>query len=162
MSEYGEIIWRPPPHFAKATRIGRFMERVGIGSLSELQRRSIDDPEWYWRQVNDEFALRWTKPFHRVLDGSRGAAWPQWFEGGEFNLAVNCLDRNIDSGRGAQAAIIWESDAGEARTLTYAELAREAARLAKGLRGLGVDAGDRVGIFLPMCAEAAIAVLAVS
>jgi acetyl-CoA synthetase len=162
MSERGEIIWRPPPTFAERTRIGRFMERLGIGSLAELQRRSIDDPEWYWRQVNEEFALRWTKPFHRVLDASRGLAWPRWFEGGEFNLAANCLDRNIDAGRGAQAAIIWESDAGDTRTLTYAELARETARLASGLRGLGVGVGDRVGIFLPMCAEAAIAVLAVA
>ena len=111
MSERSEIIWQPPPGFAERTRIGRFMERLGIGSLAELQRRSIDDPEWYWRQVNEEFGLRWTKPFHRVLDASRGAAWPHWFEGGEFNLAGNCLDRNIDLGRGAQAAIIWESDA---------------------------------------------------
>lgn len=162
MSERGELIWRPTTAFAAETRIARFMERVGIGSLTELHRRSIDDPEWYWRQVNEEFALRWTKPFHRVLDASGGAAWPRWFEGGEFNLAANCLDRNIDAGRAGKPALIWESDAGETRTLTYGELARESARLASGLRELGVDVGDRVGIFLPMCAEAAIAVLAVA
>jgi acetyl-CoA synthetase len=162
MSERSEIIWRPTPAFAEQTRIGRFMQRLGIRSLAELHRRSIHDPEWYWRQVNEEFALRWTKPFHRVLDDSRGPAWPRWFEGGEFNLAANCLDRNVDAGRGTQPALIWESDAGETRTLTYNELSHETARLASGLRRLGVGAGDRVGIFLPMCAEAAIATLAVA
>ena len=162
MSQHDEIIWRPTAAFAERTRMGRFMGRLGIRSRAELHRRSIEDPEWYWRQVNEEFALRWTRPFHRVLDASRGPAWPRWFEGGEFNLAVNCLDRNVDAGRGGQPAIIWESDAGETRTLTYRELANETARLASGLRRLGVGAGDRVGIFLPMCPEAAIATLAVA
>ena len=162
MSESGEIIWRPTPSFAEKTRIAVFMKRLGIASLAELQRRSVEDPEWYWRAVSDEFALRWTKPFRRVLDTSRGIAWPRWFEGGEFNFAVNCLDRHLDAGRGAKAALVWESDAGETRTLTYAELARETARVAHGLRRLGVGAGDRVGIFLPMCPEAVIATLAVA
>ena len=160
MSESGEIIWRPAPSFAEKTRIAAFMKRLGVASLAELQRRSVEDPEWYWRAVSDEFALRWTKPFRRVLDTSRGIAWPRWFEGGEFNFAVNCLDRHLDAGRGAKAALVWESDAGETRTLTYAELARETARVAHGLRRLGVGAGDRVGIFLPMCPEAVIATLA--
>ena len=161
MSESGEIIWRPTPSFAEKTRIAAFMKRLGVASLAELQRRSVEDPEWYWRAVSDEFALRWTKPFRRVLDTSRGIAWPRWFEGGEFNFAVNCLDRHLEAGRGAKAALVWESDAGETRTLTYAELARETARVAHGLRRLGVGAGDRVGIFLPMCPEAVIATLAV-
>ena len=162
MSESGEIIWRPTPSCAEKTRIAVFMQRLGIASLAELQRRSVEDPEWYWRAVSDEFALRWTKPFRRVLDTSRGIAWPRWFEGGEFNFAVNCLDRHLDAGRGAKTALVWESDAGETRTLTYAELARETARVASGLRRLGVGAGDRVGIFLPMCPEAVIATLAVA
>jgi acetyl-CoA synthetase len=162
MSERSKVIWRPTPSFAEKTRLATFMKRVGVASLAELQRRSVDDPEWYWRAVNDEFALHWTKPFRRVLDASRGSAWPRWFEGGEFNFAVNCLDRNIEAARGAKPAVIWESDAGQTRTLTYAELARETARVARGLRRLGVGAGDRVGVFLPMCPEAVIATLAVA
>ena len=142
MSERSEIIWRPTPAFAERTRIAQFMQRLGIASLAELQRRSIEDPEWYWKGVSEEFALRWTKPFRRVLDAARGLAWPRWFEGGEFNLAANCLDRNLDAGRGAQPALIWESDSGETRALSYAELTRETARLASGLRGLGVSAGE--------------------
>jgi acetyl-CoA synthetase len=160
MSEHGEIIWRPTPSFAERTRIATFMRRVGVESLAELQRRSVEDPEWYWRAVSDEFALRWTTPFRRVLDTSRGIAWPRWFEGGHFNFAANCLDRNVEAGRGTKVALVWESDAGDTRALTYGELARETARVAAGLRRLGVGAGDAVGIFLPMCPEAVIATLA--
>jgi acetyl-CoA synthetase len=162
MSSGDEIIWRPTPAFAERTRIAQFMKRVGVATVPELQRRSVDDPEWYWRAVNDEFALRWTKPFTRVLDASRGPAWPRWFEGGEFNLGINCLERNLDAGRGDKVAIVWESDAGDTRSLSYAELARETARFAGGLRVLGVGEGDRVGIFLPMCPEAVIAILALA
>src|SRR5262245_30314004 len=162
MAESDQIIWRPTRSFAEKTRIAAFMKRLAMGSLAELQRRSVDDPEWYWRAVSDELGLRWTKPFRRVLDLSRGVAWPRWFEGGEFNFAVNCLDRHLDAGRGDRTAIVWESDAGKTRALTYAELAQETARAAQGLRRLGVGAGDRVGIFLPMCPEAVIATLAVA
>ena len=160
MSERSEIIWRPTSSFAEQTRIAAFMRRVGVASLAELQRRSVDDPEWYWRAVSDEFALHWARPFRRVLDTSNGIAWPRWFDGGEFNFAENCLDRNLRADRGGKAALVWESDAGETRTLTYSELARETARMAQGLRRLGVGAGDRVGVFLPMCPEAVIATLA--
>src|SRR4029453_8470921 len=162
MSESSEIIWRPTSSFAEKTRIAAFMKRLVIASLGELQRRSVEDPEWYWGAVNDEFALHWTKPFRRVLDTSRGIAWPRWFEGGEFNFAVNCLDRNLEAGRGGKTALVWEDDAGATRMLTYSELARETSRLAHGLRRLGVSVGDRVGVFLPMCPEAVIATLAIA
>jgi acetyl-CoA synthetase len=162
MSERSEIIWRPTASFAAKTRIATFMGKLDVVSLADLQRRSVEDPEWYWRAVNDEFALHWTKPFRRVLDTSRGIAWPRWFEGGEFNFAVNCLDRNLEAGRGGKTALVWEDDAGATRMLTYSELARETSRLAHGLRRLGVSVGDRVGVFLPMCPEAVIATLAIA
>lgn len=159
-ADSGDIIWRPSAEAAARTRIGRFMRRLGVGSLGELQGRSVADPEWYWRAVSEELDLRWTRPFRRVLDLSRGPAWPRWFEGGEFNLAVNCLDRHLDAGRGSKAAIVWEDDAGQTRTLTYAELARDVARLAAALGRMGIGPGDTAGVFLPMCPEAVIATLA--
>ena len=96
-----------------------------------------------------------------MLDGSRGVPWARWFPGGRLNFADNCLDRHVEAGRGARPAIVWEGDGGESRTLTYAELLREVSRLANALTQLGVGEGDRVGIFLPMSPEAAIATLAV-
>jgi acetyl-CoA synthetase len=156
-----EIIWRPTPEVIERARITRLMRSLGVHTLEELQRRSVDDPEWYWSGVVRDLGLRWLTPYTRVLDDTRGPAWPTWFPGGRLNFADNCLDRNLDAGRGPKPAIVWEGDDGQTRTLTYAELAREVNRLANALRSLGVAEGDRVGIFLPMSPEAAIATLAV-
>lgn len=161
-AETSEIIWRPTPDVIEHARLTGFMRANGIGSLGELQRRSVDDPEWYWRAVDRELGLRWDAPYRRVLDASRGIAWPAWFEGGQFNLAVNCIDRHLDAGRGARPALVWEGDGGETRTLTYAELAAEVGRLAEGLRALGLGPGDTAGVFLPMSPEAVIATLAIA
>ncbi len=157
-----EIVWRPTPAVVERARITRFMRAHGIATLAELQRRSIDDPEWYWDAVVRDLGVRWLHPYRRVLDATRGPAWPAWFPGGQLNLADNCVDRNVDAGRGGQPALVWESDGGETRSLTYHELAGEVGRLANALRRLGVGVGDRVGIFLPMSPEAAIATLAVA
>ena len=154
------ILWRPTPEFARASRLGRFMARHGFDALPAFHRRSIDDPEWYWRAVCEDLGIVWTRPFTRVLDASRGIAWPRWFEGGEMNLAANCVDRHLATG-GDRLAIVCESEDGSVRQLTYGELAVEVNRLANALVLMGVAAGDAVGIFLPMSPEAAIATLAV-
>src|SRR6266446_3200128 len=163
MTEAGkrEIVWRPTKEYVERSRIGRFMRAHQIGSLEELQRRSIVDPEWYWDAVVRDLGVRWTRPYERVLDSARGIQWPRWFPGGLLNFADNCVDKNVDAGRGDKPAIIWEGDDGQSRTLTYRELAREVNRLANALTRLGVAEGDRVGVFLPMSPEAAIATLAV-
>jgi acetyl-CoA synthetase len=156
-----DIIWRPTPEVIERARLTRLMRSLGVRSLAELQRRSVEDPEWYWNGVVKDLGLRWLTPYTRVLDDSRGPAWPRWFPGGRLNFSDNCLDRNLDAGRARKPAVIWESDDGQTRTLTYAELAREVNRLANALRALGIAEGDRVGIFLPMSPEAVIATLAV-
>jgi len=162
MTESGrsEIVWRPTREFAERSRIARFMRAQKIDSLGELQRRSVADPEWYWDAVVRDLGVRFTRPYTRVLDASRGVQWPRWFPDGLLNFTDNCVDRNLDAGRGDQAAIIWEGDDGQSRTLTYRALAREVNRLANALRHLGVGEGDRVGVFLPMSPEAAVATLA--
>src|SRR5205809_2085389 len=164
MTEAGnrEIVWRPTKEYVERSRIGRFMRAHQIGSLEELQRRSIVDPEWYWDAVVRDLGVRWTRPYERVLDSARGIQWPRWFPGGLLNFADNCVDKNVDAGRGDKPAIIWEGDDGQSRTLTYRELAREVNRLANALKRLGVAEGDRVGVFLPMSPEVAIATLATS
>src|SRR2546426_846397 len=163
MSETGksEIIWRPTPDYVERSRIARFMRSQRIGSLEELQRRSVDDPEWYWDAVVRDVGVRWTRPYTRVLDASRGIQWPRWFPGGLLNFADNCVDKNLDAGRGDKPAIIWEGDDSQGRILSYRELAREVNRLANALKRLGVGEGDRGGVFLPMSPEAALATLAV-
>ena len=158
----GEIAWRPTPEVIERSRLARFMRAHGVASLDELHRRSVCDPEWYWDAVVRHLGVRFTRPYRNVLDESGGIAWPRWFPGGLLNLADNCLDRNLEAGRAAKEAIAWEGDDGATRSLTYAELAREVARLSNALRRLGVGPGDRVGVFLPMSPEAAVAILAVA
>jgi acetyl-CoA synthetase len=137
------------------------MTAHGLSELSALQRRSVEEPEWYWDAVCRDLGIRWRDPYRRVLDSSRGLAWPRWFEGGRLNLSETCLDAHADGPRRDQPAVIAEGDDGAVRTLTFAELGGEVARLAAALLRLGVGPGDTVGIYLPMSVEAAVAVLAV-
>jgi acetyl-CoA synthetase len=156
------IVWQPTPEAAQRSRVGRFMRAHGVTALRELQDRSVADLAWYWDAVVRDLDIRWTTPYARVLDDSRGIAWPIWFPGGRLNLADNCVDRHVDAGRGTLPAVVWEGDDGGSRTLTYADLAAEVNRLANALSRLGVGEGDRVGIFLPMSPEAVVATLAVA
>ena len=156
------IVWRPSPEQAREARVRCFMAAHDLGSLADLQRRSVADPEWYWDAVVRDLGIRWQRPYRRVLDASRGIAWPRWLDGGLLNLSETCLDRHLDGPRRDRPALIAEADDGSVRTLTFAALAREVDRLAAALRRLGLASGDTAGIFLPMSAEAAVAVLAVA
>src|SRR5437762_2199626 len=136
-----------------------FSSRAHIASRADydrLYRRSVEDPEGFWAEMARR--LHWSTPWHRVLDWQ--PPYAQWFAGGRLNVSENCLDRHLAGPRRNKAAIIWEGEPGERRVLTYQSLHREVCRCANALRALGVRAGDRVGIYLPMIPEAAIAMLA--
>ncbi len=114
------------------------------------------DREAFW--ATEAAQLDWIEPWHTVLEWNLPHA--KWFVGGKLNVSSNCLDRHVSGGRADKAAIIWEGEPGDTRTLSYAELSQEVNRCANALRGLGVGKGDRVAIYLPMIPEAAIAMLA--
>jgi acetyl-CoA synthetase len=114
------------------------------------------DIEAFW--ADEAGQLDWIEPWHTVLEWNLPHA--KWFVGGKLNVSSNCLDRHVSGGRADKAAIIWEGEPGDTRTLSYAELSHEVNRCANALRGLGVGKGDRVAIYLPMIPEAAIAMLA--
>ncbi len=103
--------------------------------------------------------LDWAKQWDQVLDWSN-PPFAKWFIGGELNIAYNCVDRHVEAGRGDKVAIHWEGEPGDTRTITYAELLKLVSQAANTLTDLGVGAGDRVAIYLPMIPEAAIAMLA--
>src|SRR6478609_11180971 len=124
---------------------------------AEAYERAAADPEAFWAEQANR--LTWSTPFTTVLDWS-DAPHATWFADGELNVAVNCLDRHVDAGHGDQVAIHWEGEPGDTRTITYAELLRDVYRAANALTELGVRAGDRVAISLPMIPEAAVAMLA--
>jgi acetyl-CoA synthetase len=143
-------VFEPPAGFA---------ERAHVKSLDEykaLYRRSVEDPEGFWAEQAQ--SLKWQKPFEKVLEWETPIA--KWFVGGQLNISENCLDRHVASWRKNKAALVWEGEPGDTRTLTYQELLNEVCRFANALKGLGVAKGDRVGIYMPLIPEAAIAMLA--
>jgi acetyl-CoA synthetase len=154
------VAWRPGPEQLERSRIARFLRAHGLASLDALRRRALEDPEWFWRAVSADIGMRWLVPFERVLDASRGIRWPSWFPGGRLNFADSCVDRHVDAGRGEAIALIGERDDAAPTAWTFRALQRDVARLGGALRRLGVGEGDRVGLYLPMSPEAAIAVLA--
>jgi acetyl-CoA synthetase len=103
--------------------------------------------------------LSWAQEWDQVLDWSN-PPFAKWFVGGTLNVAYNCLDRHIEAGRGSKVAIHWEGEPGDSRTISYADLHRSVCQAANALTALGVEAGDRVAIYMPMIPEAAIAMLA--
>jgi acetyl-CoA synthetase len=121
-----------------------------------LYEAAARDREGFWAE--QARALDWMRPWDRVLEWTPPHA--KWFVGGRLNAAANCLDRHLAGPTRNKAAILWEGEPGDRRTLTYWELAREVRRAANGLKKLGVKKGDRVAIYLPLIPEAAIAMLA--
>src|SRR5262245_61522455 len=114
------------------------------------------DLEGFWARQAME--LEWMAPWSRVLEWSPPDA--KWFLGGRLNVSANCLDRHVRTHRRNKAAIIWEGEIGDRRTLTYWDLHREVNRFASALKKLGVGKGDRVAIYLPLIPEAAVSMLA--
>ncbi len=114
------------------------------------------DPDGFWAEQAQ--SLHWFKPWDTVLDWSN-APHAKWFVGGQINASDNCLDRHL-AARGNKAAIVWEGEPGDSRTLTYQQLHRETCKFANALKALGVGKGDRVTIYMPMIPEAVIAMLA--
>jgi len=121
-----------------------------------IYERAARDPEGFWEQWARE--LDWFEPWREVLVWD--PPYAQWFVGGKLNASYNCVDRHLASARRNKAALVWEGEPGDTRVLTYWGLYREVCRFANVLRGLGVERGDRVAIYLPMIPEAVIAMLA--
>src|SRR2546428_51032 len=131
-----DVSWQPDPEAASRTRIARFMRRHGLATLEALQRRSVDDIEWYWDAVSRDLGWVWSSPYDRVADLSRGIQWPRWFPGGRTNLAANCVDKHL-AARGGGLAGVSEAESGEGRGLTYPELGAEVGRVANAVRRAG-------------------------
>src|SRR5438093_247527 len=137
----------PPPADFKARALVR-----DDAIYAEAER----DPEAFWARFADE--LEWSRRWDRVLDWQPPHA--KWFVGGTLNASVNCLDRHVRGARRNKAALIWEGEPGDRRTLTYFDLYRQVSAFANVLKSLGIKRGDRVAIYLPLIPELAIAMLA--
>jgi acetyl-CoA synthetase len=136
-----------------------FSRQAHIKSLAEYERRyqeSVEQPDQFWSRIASE--LHWFKKWDEVLEWN--CPWAKWFLGGQINLSYNCVDRHVATWRKNKAAIIWESEPGEIRVLTYQQLHREVQKFANALKFLGVKKGDRVAIYMGMTPELPVAMLA--
>jgi acetyl-CoA synthetase len=143
-------IWTPSPAFVEATNIHRFMTRLGFNRLEDFLRFSREDAARFWDELVREVRIDWFRPYTQVFDSSEGPEWTCWFLGGALNITANCLDRHAASTR---PACLWEAEDGAARTVTFAQLAQDTARLANAFHSLGLRAGDRVALAMPMVPE---------
>ncbi|MEV6607241.1 acetate--CoA ligase [Kutzneria sp. NPDC051319] len=126
-------------------------------ATAALQQEADADREAFWAEQAER--LSWATKWDQVLDWS-GAPFAKWFVGGKLNVAYNCVDRHVESGHGDQVAIHWVGEPGDTRTITYADLKREVSKAANALLSLGLEAGDRVAIYMPMVPEAIFSMLA--
>jgi acetyl-CoA synthetase len=143
-------VFPPPPEFAANAYV------KSVAEYELLYRRASDDPDGFWGEQAE--SLDWFQRWEKVLVWNEPHA--QWFAGGRLNASYNCLDRHVLGGRKNKAAIVWEGEPGDSRVLRYQDLHREVCKFANVLKGLGIKAGDRVTIYMPMVPELAIAMLA--
>jgi acetyl-CoA synthetase len=151
-----DVVWRPDEETIERANATRLVRRSGAASWAELQRRSWQEPAWFWPLCVEDLGLEFATPWEQVVDDSRGPQWATWFVGSTVSIAHNCVHRWAERRPDAPAAIGLSED-GSRRVTTFAELSRDVTRLAERLAELGVEPGDRVGIFLPMSPDVAVA-----
>src|SRR4051812_9949434 len=144
-------IFSPSPAFSRTAAVS------SMDQAEKMCAAALKDPDAFWSQRAK--ALDWASPWTQVCDWSN-PPFAKWFVGGKLNASFNCLDRHLAGWRRNKAAIIWEGENYEQRTLTYQALHREVCRFANGLKSLGLKDGDRSIIYMPMVPEAAVAMLA--
>ncbi len=152
-----DIIWRPYGDYLEKSNITRFMRAHGIEDYKTLIQRSQQDITWFWDAALKDLGIEWYEPYTKVLEGR--LPWASWFVGGKLNLIHNALDRHVAK-TPLRPAFIWESDDGKSRKITYGELAEEVERLASAMVAVGIQKGDRIGLYMPMIPEMVAAFLA--
>jgi len=157
----GEIVWRPAPETIQRSNLKKFMDKHGIKNFDELMSRSTNDVAWFTESVLKFLDIKFQKPYTQVVDLSKGIAFPQWCVGGQLNIAHNCVDKHFYGEAQKRTAIIYESEEGNVRRLTYGQLYEEVNRCANMLRAHGFKKGDAIGLFMPMIPEIVIALLAI-
>ena len=149
----GKRVFKPTPEF---TRRANWNKRT----VAEHRRLGAKSPERFWARMAKE-NVSWFTPWKTVLRWKPPFA--KWFIGGKLNVSYNCIDRHLEgenAWRRNKAAIVWEGEPGDSRVLTFGDLHREVCKFANVLKGLGLQKGDRVAVYMPMVPELAIALLA--
>ncbi|MDT0630579.1 AMP-binding protein [Rubrivirga sp. S365] len=156
------VAWSPTPEHVAGTNLARFWRRQGLDSYAALQAWALDDVGRFWDAVLDDLGVEFSTPYTQILDTSGGVERPQWYAGGRMNVTHNALDRWAGTETWDRDAVRYESEEGDVRTMTYAELHQAVEACAAGLRAHGIGRGDAVGLYLPMTPEIVVAFLAIA
>ena len=162
MSTDSQYYWHPTEQHIADAKITAFMKHLDIANYKELIKKADADPGWYFDQVIKYCDIRFYKPYDQILDVSKGIPWARWCVGGTTNLTMNCIDKHRGTATYDKDFLVWEKETGENGVLTYREFDAEVCRLAAGLKKLGVEKGDVVGIFMPNIAETFVAFFAIA
>jgi len=155
-----DIVWKPNEDYIENANITRFMRKYNIKDYDELIKKSTDNIAWFWDAVIKDLNIEFYKAYTKVYNDSKGIQWTKWFLNGKINIVHNILDRHVKSCKKDNIAIVWENEQGDTRKLTYEELYKEVNKFANALKSLGVQKGDRVGIYMPMIPEIVIGFIA--
>jgi acetyl-CoA synthetase len=148
-----DFIWEPTPELVEHANVTRLARKLGAASYRELHVISVEDPERFWPALVEDLGIEFSQPWDAVYDDSRGPEWTTWFVGGRLNVARTCLHRWASD----DEALVGLYEDGTRESLTFGEASRQATQLAEALVELGVEEGDRVAIFMPMCPAVAVA-----
>lgn len=152
-----ERIFTPSEDTVRNANITAYMKSKGFDTYEDFYKWSLANRNEFWEDMAKE--LHWYEPWQTTFEWTEKPFF-KWFSGGKFNIVYNCLDRYMDTPTRDKVAYIWESDDGQTRKLTYAELYQMTNQMAKVLQNLGVQKGDRVAIYMPMIPELVSAILA--
>ncbi|HZC31644.1 MAG TPA: AMP-binding protein, partial [Gaiellaceae bacterium] len=148
-----DTVWAPPAELVERANVTRLGRRLGAADYHALHRISVEEPWRFWPAVIEDLGIEFSQRWEQVLDSSRGPEWTTWFTGGTLNLARVCLHRFASD----DEALVGRYEDGERESLTWNEASRQVTQLAEALVELGVEEGDRVAIYMPMCPAVAIA-----
>ncbi|HEY8029679.1 MAG TPA: AMP-binding protein [Gaiellaceae bacterium] len=148
-----DFIWEPTAERVEQANLTRLARRLGAGGYGELQRISLEEPERFWPALIEDLGIEFSRQWDAVVDASRGPEWARWFVGGQLNVARICVHSRASDAE----ALVGLYEDGERDSLTWAEASHQVTQVAEALVELGVEAGDRVAIFMPMAPAVAIA-----
>lgn len=149
-------VFKPSDDFVNQTNVKKWMDAHNIKTLDELHKKA-EDWQWFWEEVAKEY-LEFYEPYNKLVEWD--APWAKWFVDGKYNIVHDCLDKHAKGAKKDKVAFYFEGEPGDKKSYTYAELYKEVNKFANALKEMGVEKGDRVGIYMPMIMELPVAMLA--
>ncbi len=154
-----EFVFTPSEEQIQKSNIHAFMKKHGISTLDELNKKAQNDLNWFWESVSNDIGIIWDTKYSKVSDFSDGYQWAKWFVDGKTNIIKSTLDK-FSKKTPDKIAYCFISEDGKEKQITYRELDEKTNQLANSLKKLGVKKGETIAIYMPMIAEAIIAILA--